>query len=85
MNYPAFERDFWRFFAPSCFMLLQSVELGDSALDVRPSSWPRAQFRTSCIVSQIDLILNPGEGIVWGTDPTPDAYDIEILRFGLAA
>ena len=33
-------------------------------------------------VLQIDLVCTPGEGIVWGTDPTPDAYDMEILKFG---
>jgi hypothetical protein len=30
----------------------------------------------------IDLALDPGEGIVWGIDPTPDDYDMEILKFG---
>lgn len=31
---------------------------------------------------EIDIRLEPGEGIVWGTVPSPDQYDVEILRFG---
>jgi hypothetical protein len=29
----------------------------------------------------IDVMLEPGEGLVWETDPMPDHYDREILRF----
>jgi Protein of unknown function (DUF1822) len=29
----------------------------------------------------IDVVLEPGEGIVWEVEPTPDEYDREIIRF----
>ena len=29
----------------------------------------------------IEVALEPNEGIVWGTSPAPDQYDVEILRF----
>jgi hypothetical protein len=29
----------------------------------------------------IDVVLEPGEGLVWEIEPTPEAYDREILRF----
>ncbi|MCC5638665.1 DUF1822 family protein [Nostoc sp. CHAB 5844] len=29
----------------------------------------------------IDVVLEPGEGIVWEVEPTPEGYDQEILRF----
>jgi Protein of unknown function (DUF1822) len=29
----------------------------------------------------IDVILEPGEGLVWEVEPTPEEYDREILRF----
>jgi hypothetical protein len=29
----------------------------------------------------VDVVLEPGEGLVWEIEPTPDEYDREILRF----
>jgi hypothetical protein len=29
----------------------------------------------------VDVIVEPGEGLVWETDPLPEGYDREILRF----
>lgn len=29
----------------------------------------------------VDVMLEPGEGLVWEVEPTPDGYDREILRF----
>ncbi|WP_414588518.1 DUF1822 family protein [Scytonema sp. PCC 10023] len=29
----------------------------------------------------VDVVLEPGEGLVWEIEPTPDGYDREILRF----
>jgi hypothetical protein len=29
----------------------------------------------------VDVVLEPGEGLVWGVEPMPENYDREILRF----
>lgn len=29
----------------------------------------------------VDVLIESGEGLVWGVEPTPDLYDREILRF----
>ncbi|NJP09122.1 MAG: DUF1822 family protein [Leptolyngbyaceae cyanobacterium RU_5_1] len=39
----------------------------------------RATEAVECLY--VDVMLEPGEGLVWKVDPTPENYDREILRF----
>ncbi len=63
----------------------QSIPAGTSLRllteDLQPFEHNADVATADCSQLYVDVKLESGEGIVWETDPTPDDYEREILRF----
>jgi hypothetical protein len=49
--------------------------------NLQPFAGNEDQAETSVDALYVEVILTPGEGIVWQIEPAPDDYDQELLRF----
>jgi hypothetical protein len=49
--------------------------------DLQPFTNNEDTAKDATVLLHVDVLLEPGEGLVWEVEPIPDGYDREILRF----